>query len=199
WLLHRDHCGAVCFFFQAEDGIRDRNVTGVQTCALPIYRRRHLRAEHRPRTRRRRAHRPRPGSRQALRPAHLPTHRGRLQLPALLGGGVELTIDAGLGLLRPKAVGGGSIVNQALMDRFDDVAFSSWRDQSGVSWLNEDDLADYYDRAEGNMILKNVPEQWRNGNAKNFAEGFDANGYRYAPLRRGEADCRFEDGNCCVE
>src|SRR5699024_12049761 len=27
------------FFFQAEDGIRDRNVTGVQTCALPIFRR----------------------------------------------------------------------------------------------------------------------------------------------------------------
>src|SRR5207249_8237209 len=27
---------SVFFFFQAEDGIRDRNVTGVQTCALPI-------------------------------------------------------------------------------------------------------------------------------------------------------------------
>src|SRR5699024_11328013 len=27
------------FFFQAEDGIRDRNVTGVQTCALPIFKR----------------------------------------------------------------------------------------------------------------------------------------------------------------
>src|SRR3712207_7515461 len=26
-----------CFFFQAEDGIRDIGVTGVQTCALPIY------------------------------------------------------------------------------------------------------------------------------------------------------------------
>src|SRR5260370_246810 len=25
-----------CFFFQAEDGIRDSSVTGVQTCALPI-------------------------------------------------------------------------------------------------------------------------------------------------------------------
>src|SRR5205085_4129686 len=25
------------FFFQAEDGIRDLTVTGVQTCALPIY------------------------------------------------------------------------------------------------------------------------------------------------------------------
>src|SRR5262249_59328470 len=36
---------AVCrclffFFFQAEDGIRDWSVTGVQTCALPIFRRR---------------------------------------------------------------------------------------------------------------------------------------------------------------
>src|SRR5256886_5095703 len=26
-----------CFFFQAEDGIRDLTVTGVQTCALPIF------------------------------------------------------------------------------------------------------------------------------------------------------------------
>ena len=27
----------VSFLFQAEDGIRDIGVTGVQTCALPIY------------------------------------------------------------------------------------------------------------------------------------------------------------------
>src|SRR6266566_7328831 len=32
-ILH--HC-FFCFFFQAEDGIRDYKVTGVQTCALPI-------------------------------------------------------------------------------------------------------------------------------------------------------------------
>src|SRR5205823_7376409 len=32
------HVGALLFFFffQAEDGIRDKLVTGVQTCALPI-------------------------------------------------------------------------------------------------------------------------------------------------------------------
>src|SRR5205809_5138870 len=33
-------CSCMClffFFFQAEDGIRDVAVTGVQTCALPIY------------------------------------------------------------------------------------------------------------------------------------------------------------------
>ena len=29
-------CALVFFFFQAEDGIRDYKVTGVQTCALPI-------------------------------------------------------------------------------------------------------------------------------------------------------------------
>src|SRR2546430_8851610 len=35
-LLVSDVC--VVFFFQAEDGIRDLTVTGVQTCALPISR-----------------------------------------------------------------------------------------------------------------------------------------------------------------
>src|SRR5437588_4677851 len=31
-------CVLFFFFFQAEDGIRDHCVTGVQTCALPIWR-----------------------------------------------------------------------------------------------------------------------------------------------------------------
>src|SRR2546421_1550369 len=33
----RPYCLLLFFFFQAEDGIRDLIVTGVQTCALPIY------------------------------------------------------------------------------------------------------------------------------------------------------------------
>src|SRR5256885_9399609 len=37
-LMQTDHDSIhVFFFFQAEDGIRDYKVTGVQTCALPIY------------------------------------------------------------------------------------------------------------------------------------------------------------------
>src|SRR3712207_6876845 len=35
---HQRWRGCLCFFFQAEDGIRDIGVTGVQTCALPILR-----------------------------------------------------------------------------------------------------------------------------------------------------------------
>src|SRR5260370_22806035 len=42
------------FFFQAEDGIRDSSVTGVQTCALPIFRaafrRQHIGARNSART-----------------------------------------------------------------------------------------------------------------------------------------------------
>src|SRR2546425_8739293 len=40
-MVHHDggrlYCLKRFFFFQAEDGIRDKLVTGVQTCALPIY------------------------------------------------------------------------------------------------------------------------------------------------------------------
>src|SRR6516162_8753471 len=37
YLLTAERQQLLCFF-QAEDGIRDYKVTGVQTCALPIYR-----------------------------------------------------------------------------------------------------------------------------------------------------------------
>ena len=36
WWVERGLVKCVFFFFQAEDGIRDTSVTGVQTCALPI-------------------------------------------------------------------------------------------------------------------------------------------------------------------
>src|SRR5205823_11886503 len=53
------------FFFQAEDGIRDKLVTGVQTCALPISRPRPgLRRREAPRT-----------TRAAARRARLPDAR----------------------------------------------------------------------------------------------------------------------------
>src|SRR5258707_8723662 len=38
----RQAISSLCFFFQAEDGIRDIGVTGVQTCALPILFDRHI-------------------------------------------------------------------------------------------------------------------------------------------------------------
>src|SRR5947209_9975435 len=43
------------FFFQAEDGIRDIGVTGVQTCALPIFEARHGSIQSAPQCGRKRA------------------------------------------------------------------------------------------------------------------------------------------------
>src|SRR5438876_2389160 len=40
-------CFLLCFFFQAEDGIRDGRVTGVQTCALPSHLHGYGRSTHR--------------------------------------------------------------------------------------------------------------------------------------------------------
>src|SRR5256885_2892441 len=62
------------FFFQAEDGIRDYKVTGVQTCALPISRFANGGEEHahRPAIRRQHLY---PDQRAAHRAARLPVHR----------------------------------------------------------------------------------------------------------------------------
>ena len=51
------------------------------------------------------------------------------------GGGIEFSKDARMAFLRGKVVGGGSVINQALMDRFDDVAFNDWKDESGVDFF----------------------------------------------------------------
>jgi choline dehydrogenase-like flavoprotein len=115
------------------------------------------------------------------------------------GGGIELNRDASIGLLRPKAVGGGSIVNQALLDRFDEAAFGAWREESGVSFFVREQLDPWYDAAAERLSIQTVPEEYRNGNAEVFRRGFENNGYRCAPLTRAQKDCRYQDGNCCIE
>jgi choline dehydrogenase-like flavoprotein len=115
------------------------------------------------------------------------------------GGGIELTSDARIGLLRPKVVGGGSVVNQALLDRFDDDALAAWRERSGIDWFSRAGLDPWYEQVEQRVSITPVPEEHANGNADVFRRGFDNNGYRCAPLLRGQRDCRFADGNCCIE
>src|SRR5437868_5638789 len=70
------------FFFQAEDGIRDRNVTGVQTCALPISRRGRPAGHDQPPPRRRPRQDPahRAPRRQPARRARVPRRRLAAQL-----------------------------------------------------------------------------------------------------------------------
>lgn len=115
------------------------------------------------------------------------------------GGGIELNTSAKLGLLRPKVVGGGSIVNQALVDRFDTNAFDSWKSQSGVSFFNEEDMRPWYEKAEAELVIQKIPSEFANGNAKVFAEGFAKNGFTCAPLSRAQKNCEYAAGNDCIE
>src|SRR2546425_188827 len=91
-----DYVWLQIFFFQAEDGIRDKLVTGVQTCALPI-------CDHRPRFHRQvrlgvgaRLHRG-PNARRVSR-----CGRRMARLPASLVGHGQPVIQAGRLLHRPR-------------------------------------------------------------------------------------------------
>jgi len=115
------------------------------------------------------------------------------------GGGIELNTRADLALLRPKVVGGGSLVNQALLDRFDDIALDSWKDVSKIDFFNRKLMDPWYEKAEAELYFQEIPEQQRNENALIFKKGFEKNGYDWAPLTRAQKDCHYEDGNDCIE
>jgi choline dehydrogenase-like flavoprotein len=114
-------------------------------------------------------------------------------------GGLELSRDARLAFLRPKVVGGGSVVNQALVDRFDDDALDSWNAVSGVDFFSVEKMTPWYASAEADIAIQTIPVEAGNRNATLFQEGFEKLGYRLAPLRRAQKDCRYGDGNCCIE
>jgi choline dehydrogenase-like flavoprotein len=114
-------------------------------------------------------------------------------------GGVEFNRQADIGFLRPKVVGGGSIVNQALVDRFDDDALESWRKASGIDFFERAEMDRWYARAESEISIQEIPAEFRNRNAEIFQKGFELNGYRCAPLRRAQKDCRYHEGNDCIE
>ncbi|MBT7608124.1 MAG: GMC family oxidoreductase, partial [Bacteriovoracaceae bacterium] len=114
-------------------------------------------------------------------------------------GGIELNTNADIGILRPKAVGGGSIVNQALLDRFDNVALDSFKDVSNVKYFNQNDMEKYYELALAEIALQEIPEAHRNKNAHIFIDGFKKYGYQCAPLKRAQKNCHYEEGNDCIE
>ena len=131
--------------------------------------------------------------------SHYPSEEIDANSELYWSGGIEFNTTADIGMLRPKVVGGGSIVNQALVDRFDDIALDSWRSKSGVSFFETSALAPWYEKAESRVSIQKIPAEFRNGNARIFEEGFKKNGYQCAPLRRAQKDCKYQEGNDCIE
>ena len=114
------------------------------------------------------------------------------------GGGIEVGKDGRMGFLRTKMVGGSSIVYQCLMDRFDDIAFNDWKNESGVDWFNNAEMDKHYSQVESDMVLHTFSPEERNGNAKLFVEACDKLGYKWGNLRRGQSNCGAEKGNDCI-
>lgn len=114
------------------------------------------------------------------------------------GGGADFTTTAEFAILRGKCVGGGSIVNQALMDRFDDVALNDWRSDTGIGYFTQEGMDPHYSFAESQITLQVIPPEWRNRNQELFIKGMDACGFHWHPLRRAQSDCGTLEGNDCI-
>lgn len=111
-------------------------------------------------------------------------------------GGMDATTTANLLFLRGKVYGGGTVVNQALLDRFDELALDEWRELSGADFFSTEGLAPHYDEIESRLHLREIPREDWNRNAELYARGFEQCGYGWAPLRRGERDCDVSRNDC---
>ncbi|MBI3118916.1 MAG: GMC family oxidoreductase [Candidatus Hydrogenedentes bacterium] len=126
----------------------------------------------------------------------MPEHRYSSRL--FWGGGVEYNTRCNLFFLRARCVGGTSIVNGALMDRFDDVALDDWKTASGIDYFSEAALDEHYTVAEQNIALEMIPDEQRNNNALSFIRGMENIGRVWKPIRRCQNNCGIEEGNDCI-
>ena len=124
-------------------------------------------------------------------------------------GGIEFNKSIDIGFLRPKVVGGGSIVNQALLDRFDEEAWRPWREQSKIDFFKSQEMETHYQKVEQmlstataaeNILLalhaKNYAGMWRTGkfafnkklvNYLNLSSDHEIIGYLYVGTPSGTA------------
>lgn len=133
-----------------------------------------------------------------FRPHEYPDNELEANNCLMWNGGMDASRDAGFMFLRGKVFGGGTVINQALLDRFDARALDSWAERSGLDEFSVDAMARHYDAVETELSLEQIPPEDRNRNADLYVEGFEKLGYGWAPLRRGQSNCRVDQGNDCI-
>lgn len=114
------------------------------------------------------------------------------------GGGIEISSDGHVGFLRAKCVGGTSIVNQALLDRFDDLAWSDWKTASGVGFFDRSSMESHYSACEKELAVADFQDHHCNRNARIFRQAFDRAGYGWKYLHRAASDCALDKGSDCI-
>ncbi|OLS24213.1 MAG: 6'''-hydroxyparomomycin C oxidase [Candidatus Heimdallarchaeota archaeon LC_3] len=113
-------------------------------------------------------------------------------------GGMDMSADARFAFLRGKCLGGGSVINQCLLDRFDEIALNDWKSISKVDFFTTENMEEHYREIEKRLPIVKVPEEQRNRNARIFIEGLKKQQLGWAPLSRGETDCGIEKGHDCI-
>jgi choline dehydrogenase-like flavoprotein len=114
------------------------------------------------------------------------------------GGGLELARDASMGFLRGKVLGGTTIVNQALLDRFDSDAWDDWRSISGVPFFSCDAMDPHYQAVESHLGWQVFSESDFNESARLVSQSMTDRGYGWKFLRRGQVNCATDRGNDCI-
>jgi choline dehydrogenase-like flavoprotein len=116
---------------------------------------------------------------------------GEASANALLywSGGAELNKTATMGFLRPKVLGGGSVVNQALLDEFDDIVFDEWHEKSGLEFRDRFSVSSAYLEARKHLKQHKFLDSERNKNAQLFVQACDKLGFEWSPLTRAQKDC----------
>jgi choline dehydrogenase-like flavoprotein len=113
------------------------------------------------------------------------------------GGGAELNHDARLGFLRARCVGGTSVVNQALLDRFDSYVWDEWKETSGIE-LSDSEMEKHYLAVETSLSLQEIPEKHFGKNTKLFLRAFEQKNLGWTALRRAQKNCDIDQGNDCM-
>ena len=127
-----------------------------------------------------------------------PAHEMDASTQLFWGGGLEVSADGRLGFLRARCVGGTSIVNQALLDRFDSNAWDDWRVRSGIQYFDQDQMEPHYVACEKELSISHIPEKHWNPNARTFIKAFDQAGFGWKPLHRAQGDCALDQGSDCI-
>ncbi|MBI3542825.1 MAG: GMC family oxidoreductase [Deltaproteobacteria bacterium] len=127
-----------------------------------------------------------------------PAHEIDYSTQMFWGGGLEISTDGNLGFLRARCLGGTSIVNQALLDRFDDVAWDDWRHRSGVSYFNKTDMEASYQAIEAKVKISEIPRSQYNRNAQTFTKACEHLGYEWKKLKRAQGECALDKGSDCI-
>ncbi len=129
------------------------------------------------------------------KPQEYPSNELDANTSLMWNGGMNATDDAGLLLLRGKCVGGGTVINQCLLDPFDDQAFDQWRAASNIEFFSSGAMAKHYHAVESQLQLHHFKAAEMNGNAKLFVKGMEQEQFNWKFLRRGQSRCNIHKNN----